>query len=143
MKGISPLIAAVLLVAFTMTIAGIMAAWATTFATGRLGEASCALSLRILDLKFTNGNVSVRVINENNNLNLTNLKLSLVYTDQTKNRENVALKTYNSEADPLEPSERQTIVIATNDNATEPDKIEILAANCPNVPATAKFTDFR
>ncbi len=143
-KGISPLIAAVLLVAFTMAIAGIMAAWATTFAQGRLTEAGCALSLRILDLKFSNGNVSVRLINENNNLNLTDLKASLVYDGApAKNMENLLLRGYNSEADPLAPSERQTIVINTTDNVTEPTKIEIVAGNCPKVPASGKFPDFR
>lgn len=142
-KGISPLIAAVLLVAFTMAIAGIMAAWATTFAQGRLTEASCALSLRVLDLKFTNGNVSVRVINENNGLNLTDLKFSLLYSDSLKNRENLLLKSYNGEADPLAPSERQTVIINTSDNASEPEKVEIVAGNCPKVPALAKFADFR
>ncbi len=38
-KGISPLIAAVLLIAFTMTIAAILATWAQTFGEERLGEA--------------------------------------------------------------------------------------------------------
>lgn len=33
-KGISPLIAAVLLIAFTMTIAGLMAAWAQNYVSG-------------------------------------------------------------------------------------------------------------
>lgn len=143
MRGISPLIAAVLLVAFTMAIAGIMAAWATTFAQGRLNEAGCALSLRVLDLKFTTGNVSVRVINENNNLNLTDLKFSLLYSDSKKNRENLLLKEYNGESDPLAPSERQTVIINTTDNATEPTEIEIVAGNCPKVPAKAKFADYR
>lgn len=143
MRGISPLIAAVLLVAFTMAIAGIMAAWATTFAQTRLTEAGCALSLRVLDLKFTNGNVSVRVINENNNLNLTDLKASIIYSDLTKNKENLLLKTYNPNAEPLAPSQRYTITINLSDNATEPEKIEILAGNCPKVPAVAKFADYR
>ncbi len=142
-KGISPLIAAVLLVAFTMSIAGIMAAWATTFAQGRLTEASCALALRVLDLKFINGNVSVRVINENNNLNLTDLKLSLLYANPSRNQENLLLKSYNSDSDPLAPSERQTVIINTTDNSTEPTEIEIVAGNCPKVPAKAKFADFR
>ncbi len=39
-KGISPLIAAVLLIAFTMTIAAILATWAQTFGEEQLGEAA-------------------------------------------------------------------------------------------------------
>src|SRR3989344_7035150 len=40
MKGVSPLIAAVLLIAFTMAIAGILATWATTFSRQRLSIAT-------------------------------------------------------------------------------------------------------
>ena len=34
-KGVSPLIATVLLIAVTMAIAGVMATWATTFTAGK------------------------------------------------------------------------------------------------------------
>ena len=143
-KGISPLIAAVLLVAFTMAIAGIMAAWATTFAQGRLTEATtCALALRVLDLKFTNGNISVRVVNENNNANLTDIRFSILYADSVKNKENQMLKTYNADADPLSPTERQTVIINTTDNVTEPTDIEIVAGNCPKTPAKVRFAEFK
>lgn len=38
MKGVTPLIAAVLLIAFTIAIAGIMAIWATTFTKNNLQQ---------------------------------------------------------------------------------------------------------
>ena len=143
-KGISPLIAAVLLVAFTMAIAGIMAAWATTFAQGKLTEATtCALALRILDLKFTNGNITVRVVNENNNANLTDIRFSILYADPVKNKENLFLKTYNADVDPLAPSEKQTVIVNVTDNLTEPTDIEVTAGNCPRTPAKGRFIDFK
>jgi len=37
-KGISPLIATIMLIAFTMIVAGILAGWATTFVTGQRQE---------------------------------------------------------------------------------------------------------
>ncbi len=37
-KGISPLIATVLLIGFTMAVAAILASWATTFSAGRVSE---------------------------------------------------------------------------------------------------------
>ncbi len=127
-----------------MAIAGIMAAWATTFAQGRLAEStSCALALRVLDLKFTNGNISVRVVNENNQANLTDLRFSIVYDDPVKTKDNLFLRSYNPNADPLEPAERQTVIINTTDNATEPQKLEIVAGNCPKTPATARFAEFK
>ena len=143
-KGISPLIAAVLLVAFTMAIAGIMAAWATTFAQGQLTQSSsCALALRITDLKFVNGNVTLRIVNENTNSNLTGIKFSLVYADGSKDINNALLKSYNPNADPLQPGDRQTIIINTTDNVTEPVKIVVIAGNCPKAPADQRFVDFR
>src|SRR3989338_298115 len=64
-KGISPLIAAVLLIAFTMAIAGIMATWATQFSTQKIeqssAEAECIGVLDIGSLSYSNGTISVRV----------------------------------------------------------------------------------
>ena len=74
-KGISPLIAAVLLIAFTMAVAGILTAWVTTFTqdtadqTGEAGEEllDCSSArVRIQDAYFNNdtSDVSVVVTNE-------------------------------------------------------------------------------
>jgi hypothetical protein len=84
----------------------------------------------------------VRIINENININLTDLKASLLYLDTNKNKENLPLKNYNNNADPLSPSESQTIIINTSD-ATEPDKVEIVPENCPKGRTAARFSEFR
>src|SRR3989344_2274949 len=91
LKGISPLIAAVLLIAFTMAIAGIMAIWATTFSTQRLETAATCPALTVSDISASGtggGNVSVRLINVNRNIKQTGIIASFIYSDPTKNLEN-------------------------------------------------------
>ncbi len=136
MKGISPLIAAVLLIAFTMAIAGIMATWATSFSQQRLGPTQCALALSIDDLKFDNGVVTVAVRNNNNRINLTDIIGSLFYTDITRNKDYL-LKDYNA-SDPLGPMSGTAAVIDTGD-ITMPERIRVVAGNCPDVPASGYF----
>ncbi|MFP4116172.1 MAG: archaellin/type IV pilin N-terminal domain-containing protein [Candidatus Aenigmatarchaeota archaeon] len=70
-KGISPLIAAVLLIAFTMTIAAILATWAQSFGEERLEEAGergagaveCPnLRLDIESAYFEDGNITNAIV---------------------------------------------------------------------------------
>jgi flagellin-like protein len=136
MKGISPLIAAVLLIAFTMAIAGIMATWATSFSQQRLGPTQCALALSIDDLRFDDGVVTVAIRNNNNRINLTDIIGSLFYTDITKNKDYI-LKSYNA-SDPLGPMSGTVAVIDTGDT-TRPERIRVVAGNCPDVPASGYF----
>src|SRR3989344_7488969 len=87
-KGISPLIAAVLLIAFTMAIAGIMATWATQFSTQKIeqssAEAECIGILDIGSLSFNNGVISVMVKNLADRINLTDMSAVVEYQDATK-----------------------------------------------------------
>lgn len=142
-KGISPLIASVLLIAFTMAIAGIMATWATQFSQQRLSDASeksdCIGSLTLETATFDNGVVSVRIRNVNGKINLTGLKGSLTYQDVTKNNlfQSKRLKDYNV-ADPLEPVSSSWFIYNTQD-ATKPQKVEVVASNCPENVVTAYF----
>ena len=135
-KGISPLIAAVLLIAFTMAIAGIMATWATTFSQTKLGPTQCALALSVEDLKFENGIVTVAVRNNNNKINLTDIMGSVLYSDITKNKDYM-LKDYGA-SDPLAPLMGTAAVINTTDT-TKPERIRIIASNCPDTPANGYF----
>lgn len=136
MKGISPLIASVLLIAFTMAIAGIMATWATTFSQQRLGPTQCALALTIEDLKFQNGTITVAIRNNNNKINLTDFVGSVSYPDMTKNKDYI-LKNYGA-TDPLAPLMGTVAVINTTDT-TKPEKIRVVAGNCPDTPVTENF----
>lgn len=140
MKGISPLIAAVLLIAVTMAIAGVMASWATTFSGGRLSSASteseCIGSLDISSLKFTDQNITLKVRNLGE-VNLTGLKANVEYDDVSKNKLNIVVKDYGV-PDPLTPTTTAFMVYDTNDDAT-PQSIEIIAESCKSYPATLFF----
>lgn len=139
-KGISPLIAAVLLIAFTMAIAGIMASWATTFSSGRLSsaqsQAECVGALDIGSLRFENTTINLRIRNTNEQLNLTGMRAVVEYDDPSKNAEYVLIN-YNI-TDPLAPAVTTFLTLDTGDT-TKPDKIEVIASNCPQHSAVLFF----
>jgi flagellin-like protein len=136
-KGISPLIASVLLVAFTMAIAGIMAAWATSFTNSRLQESNCYMTVTITDLTFTNTTVVARITNQNSQMNLSGLRGNLEYNDPTKERLNIVLKDYGA-IDPLPPATMSTVIINTNFTES-PRKMSIVASSCPKLTASQTF----
>ncbi len=119
MKGVSPLIAAVLLIAFTMAIAGFVGTWGTTFLTGkssRIGtEAECINVLDISSLKFSNGVISFKMRNTGK-INITGLRTSLEYSDPSNNKEYL-LKNFGV-PDPLSTLATQTVLIDTSESCT-------------------------
>ncbi|MBI2547246.1 MAG: hypothetical protein HYW23_02255 [Candidatus Aenigmarchaeota archaeon] len=53
MKGISPIVASVLLIAITMTIAGVLAYWSSTFVSNTLpGENTTTAQCRLAQFEF-------------------------------------------------------------------------------------------
>lgn len=140
LKGVSPLIAAVLLIAVTMAIAGVMATWATTFTAGKVEEANigadCIGALDISSLTFNNQTASVKIRNVAERINLTSIRVSLEYGDVTKNKE-VSIKDYNS-TDPLSPGSTTWFIYDTG-STTKPQKIEVLSSNCLKYPSTLFF----
>lgn len=140
LKGVSPLIAAVLLIAVTMAIAGVMATWATTFTAGKVEEANvgaeCIGALDISSLAFNNQTVSVKIRNVAERINLTNIKASVEYGDVTKNKE-VSIRNYNA-TDPLAPGSTTWFIFDTG-STSKPQKLEVLASNCLKYPATLFF----
>lgn len=140
LKGISPLIAAVLLIAVTMAIAGVMASWATQFSGGKLiqteKEANCIGALDISSLKFDKGIVTVKIRNIGN-INLTDFKANIEYDDVTKNKVDLLLKNFNI-TDPLAPGSTTFLIYNTSGTST-PDKIEIFSDNCKSYPASLLF----
>lgn len=135
-KGISPLIAAVLLVAFTMAIAGIMAAWATQFSTNKLGSTDCALALAIIDKDFSGSTLTVAFANRNDKLNLTDIKATVLYSNVSLAK-TYTLRLYGAD-DPLGPLSSTTATISTPSTA-KPKSIELVAGNCPNAPSKEAF----
>lgn len=139
-KGVSPLIATVLLIAVTMAIAGVMATWATTFTAGKVEEANvgadCIGAIDISSLAFSNATVTVKIRNVAERINLTNIKALIEYGDFSKNRQ-LNVIDYNV-TDPLPPAATTWLVYNT-ESTTKPNKIEILASNCVKYPATLFF----
>ncbi len=140
MKGISPLIAAVILIAFTLAIAGMMATWATTFVREKTGtiskEAKCIGALDISSPSLSGTNASVTVKNTSPEIQLVGIKASLIYADVSKNKE-YELKDYGV-TDPLPVASTDWAIIDTGD-ATKPLEIEVSASNCPDYPASLHF----
>ncbi len=140
LKGISPLIAAVLLIAVTMAIAGIMASWATQFSAGRLiktdQEANCIGALDISSLKFENTTITLKIRNIGS-INLSNLKANIEYADAATNTLDLVLKSHNV-TDPLGPGSTTFLIYRTNNTST-PDKIEIFSDNCKSYPVSLLF----
>ena len=139
-KGVSPLIAAVLLIAVTMAIAGVMATWATTFTAGKVEEANigadCIGAFDISSLTFINTTITVKIRNVADRINMSGLRASIEYSDFTQNKE-ISLKDYNA-SDSLAPGSTTWLVYNTNSN-TKPTKLQIIASNCIKYPATLFF----
>ena len=137
-RGVSPLIASVILIALTMVIAGIMATYATSISEERLLQVQqCSPALTLLDLDFNNGNVTTRIVNNNKKVVMQDISVSIIYEDPAKNLENIPLDKY-APKDSLNPLERMTVVIPTNDT-TSPRKLEVVSLTCSEIPVSGSF----
>ncbi|MBS3054486.1 MAG: hypothetical protein J4431_03045 [Candidatus Aenigmarchaeota archaeon] len=121
-KGISPLIASVLLVAFTMSIAGLMAAWATTFTQTRLSNLDCVNAMEVSQISFVGENVTARIRNIDSTISIQNLTISVLFSDANAG--------FNREAIPV------TLPYDNTDSNGHRTKVEVTAAN-PLVPGAA------
>jgi len=135
-KGISPLIATVLLIAFTMAIAGIMATWATSFVQAKITETenqtsvTCAGMLSI-DARIIDGKGYAVVTVETTTQTLSSFRGYLFYSDPSKNEALSLNQSIN-----LSSGEIHTFNF-TNSSAN-PLYISITAGNCPS--ATRKVS---
>ncbi len=87
MKGISPIVAAVLLIAVTMTIAGVLAYWSSTFVEKQLPEVEtqCKFSNFIFE-SCTYNSTSQRlnfILNNRRNIDLKNLTAYISYSNNS------------------------------------------------------------
>lgn len=131
-KGVSPLIASVILIAFTISLAFIVANWATSFVGSQTeaisSQAQCIGALDADSPSFVGTKVSVRVSNFNPTMNLTNLKISVLYSDPANNIDSAA-----SGVTTLGPGDTKTINYDTAKTIT-PKSVRIVASNCPSAP---------
>ena len=79
-KGISPLVAVIMLIAFTMIVAGILAGWATRFATEQRSilEKCVRANLVIKRATYAGGNLSIMLYNAGT-VPLRNFQLQVTY----------------------------------------------------------------
>ena len=142
MRGISPLIATVLLIAFTMAIAGIMATWATSFVQTKITEtknqsqAICAgANMRVSNAVLNSTTKKGTVIVENlGTATLTDFKGYVFYADATKNHDarlsNSTIKLYAGD----------TFTFTWEADYSNPTQLKITASNCPTTAQTVSVT---
>lgn len=139
-KGLSPLIATVLLIAFTMAIAGIMASWATQFVSAQISGVqnqsvgiTCSGSATV-DARIINGKGYAIVSIDSATQDLTEWKGYLLYDDPSKN-ENAQLSNPSIR---LRTGDVYTFNF-TNTSAN-PRYLRISAGNCTGVTRTVPIT---
>lgn len=144
-KGISPLIAAVLLIAFTMTIAAILATWAQTFGRGKLGKAEkkatkvtkCGkLAIRIGSMTYSPEKNKTQAVVWNEGPTLTNFTV-LIYKDTVPISKTPTTQETNDEITSLKKGDFAVFVV--KNVSKMPRKVEILSMRgmCPKVQPLA------
>ena len=98
-KGVSPIIATVLLIAFTVGVAGIVSVWLTTFAKTSTEnvekeskeELTCVYGgIALSSLKFANGNISGNIENTRQ-ISIGSITLQIVYSNASINTTTLCL----------------------------------------------------
>lgn len=109
-KGISPLIATIMLIAFTMIVAGILAGWATRFVTTQVGTLqSCSNAQILIQNGYYNasGHTLYLTVYNVGKVPLTGFTLIMTYnngtvvpdtTYQATNLSSQAISTFNTSA---------------------------------------------
>lgn len=122
MKGISPLVATVLLIAITMTIAGILAYWASNFVITKTEEVETGACLqaffRVYDCSYNSSAQTLNFILKNDRyVELSNLTAYVLYPNATVSNTtlngtlpSLVLKTFNVSAS----SDYSSLVVRSN-----------------------------
>jgi len=124
-KGISPLIAVIMLIAFTMIVAGILAGWATTFVTQQREElqfcAKAQLLIQNANYNDTTKNLTIALFNTGD-VPLRGFVARLTYANNTVASERGGLEDLT-----IESQDIKTATIPTNDNL---EKVVIQSLQC-------------
>jgi len=129
-KGISPLVATVLLIAVTMTLAGIIAFWGSSFVRTSLPtenqtqtlQACTGGSIRLISSNYNSSTSTLSLTIYNDGVQrLTITNITFIYSDRAESKE------INSEISPGQPLVRSLENIASGFNNF------IISTNCPNV----------
>lgn len=138
MKGISPLIATILLIAFTVAVGGLLSVWFSSLTTsqtqtvqaGSDALANCATtSLSITDVRYV-ASGSSRIVNvtiaSSGNQNLKNLTFVIAGGGAVTN----SIKYYNSSGDDFTPGSIFATSIDTTGGASVPPELVSVSAIC-------------
>lgn len=130
MKGISPLIASVLLIAITMTLAAILATFVSNYTRQQLSSLpSCVggtLLFATADYPKLNGNDVVSVV-EAGNVELKDFTVEAIDSSGTVTRKSVTGVTIPAGSSGTVTADFSGAGIATD------DKVRVIAVNCPSV----------
>ena len=130
LKGISPLVATVLLIAVTMTLSGIIAFWGSSFVRTTLPaenqtqtiQACIGGSIKLISQSYNSSTnvLSLTFYNDGTQkLSLTNI--TFIYSDRAET------KLINSEISPAQ------VLVKIIDNVTSNYDSFLISTNCPNI----------
>lgn len=149
-KGISPLIAAVLLIAFAIAVAGILSGWFTGLVKSQstqvgsqteqsieCGYGGIRIQTDTIACNFTGSNDELNFSLENSgSINMYDFKVQ-VYVDDLVHTYTLKERTTNSkftDSYPLKPDEIKSVFAAIGDNVTSKDADWIrVTTQCPGV----------
>jgi flagellin-like protein len=132
MKGVSPIIAVVLLIAFTVTVGGILSVWLTgyTRSTTETVESrtektvKCSQSyLKIKEAKYYSNNITILVYYESGRENLENLTMEAI-SGVIKNTSQIYL---NTSGEYISPGDSFVGSIDTTGGVTTPEYVRVKA----------------
>lgn len=130
-KGISPIIAAVVLIAITLAIAGVLSFWVSSFVSGQTqgisAAAECAGALQLEtsppSMTYSNGNFIIILVNGHRSLTVQNVSAIMTYAGGALTE------------NPLNTDLPPNSVISRNVTLpTKPQKVRLKSANCPLTP---------
>lgn len=142
-KAISPLIATVLLIAFTIAVGGIISVFLTGFSKTQTKEVTirseteltCIYGgISISSLKYCNSRLS-GIVENTRTISLGNLTLQIIYQNQSS--EKINLNDSTGRMISLQPAELYSFNLSIPSNY---DKIRIMT-NCTTVSDTASRSD--
>jgi flagellin-like protein len=128
MKGISPLIASVILIAVTLAIAGILSTWAFQFVgrtqTGITTRSECSGAFQfVTDPYYSGGNLSLSYFNTRSDLTLENMTLILSFASSAPTQTPLGS---------LAP--QATGYKSFAGLPSKPTNLQIFSANCAEIP---------
>ncbi len=136
-KGISDLMATVLLISIVVAIVMVMSSWSRFFSEEKLDTSSADVGcIGAIDLSpplFVNTSINATISNVNNKINLNRIKAIVTYEGSTEK-----IFSLNITNDTLKPGDKINLIIETNDTA-KPKKMEVFAANCRDATAYMNF----